>query len=355
MRWRSGKTENRSSVESRYRGRGRSGDAMSNRLILHDPRSESDVSVVGRTQIGRATNLHWAVPERQTPGVHDTLELVIAVRTEESPSRVSRNHAAITQNHCGDFYLTDLNSLNGTTLNGTSIRPDTPTQLDEGDVIHLSGRVPLHVAEILPNTEQHHAVLVSGSGTDCEAIMRLSEMLRGGGFGSDTTVLRDPTRSELIATLQQLAMRTTSASRTIFAYTGPSLAGALDLRDGGVLFARELYESFCFRGRKALVLDCRDADSFVTSRHLRHLPSRTTVLHPRGPEGISEAYIEPTDVATQHSLLVQALTDAIADSSGSCRLAEVAHDLEIAVVRHRPANRGIQDNDITIVNLAHRW
>ena len=50
---------------------------------------------------------------------------------------VSNLHATIEYKH-GHFYLEDLRSTNGTTLNGRAIRENDPVRLKSGDKIHFA-------------------------------------------------------------------------------------------------------------------------------------------------------------------------------------------------------------------------
>lgn len=56
---------------------------------------------------------------------------------------VSRRHAAIHREEDG-YYITDLNSTNGTRINGRRLLPNTPCRLTSGDVLTL-GRLNLIV------------------------------------------------------------------------------------------------------------------------------------------------------------------------------------------------------------------
>ena len=48
---------------------------------------------------------------------------------------VSRQHAVIVRGETGDYYLKDLNSKNGTTVNRKKALPEEPVLLTEGDEI----------------------------------------------------------------------------------------------------------------------------------------------------------------------------------------------------------------------------
>ena len=50
---------------------------------------------------------------------------------------ISREHAKISWNGSG-YTITDLNSLNGTFLNGSMLRPEEPQPLNPGDRIGIS-------------------------------------------------------------------------------------------------------------------------------------------------------------------------------------------------------------------------
>lgn len=56
---------------------------------------------------------------------------------------VSRRHAVIHREEAG-YYITDLNSTNGTRINGRRLSPNMPFRLSSGDVIRL-GRLNLLV------------------------------------------------------------------------------------------------------------------------------------------------------------------------------------------------------------------
>lgn len=49
---------------------------------------------------------------------------------------VSRQHLSIEQSQ-GRYYITDLNSVNGTWLNGHPLKPHTPYEMQHGDELQL--------------------------------------------------------------------------------------------------------------------------------------------------------------------------------------------------------------------------
>ena len=69
---------------------------------------------------------------------------------------VSRRHARVTrENHHGafGFYLEDLDSANGTSLNGRWLQPHTPTLLQAGDVVEV-GEVTIIRVMAVPSEER---------------------------------------------------------------------------------------------------------------------------------------------------------------------------------------------------------
>ncbi len=261
---------------------------------------------MGPTQFGRASSLDWKVPERRVPAVFGSLELFIVL---EGRHTISRNHAGIVQGRSGDFFLYDLRSLNGTLYNDERLPPDTAQTLSIGDVIDPAGKMPLRVCEIRPNTEQHHAILVSsGLETGRSAIDELAKVLSHRGFDTDVMILHDPTISELTAAMHQLALRTTDLSRTIFAFVG--LASPDGLAIGRKrLSIKRLYRLLRVRGRKAVILDCPDGDSLVSGDHIAHLPPRTMVMYPTDGLRVSFSGIENTEPG--QVILETGLTDEL--------------------------------------------
>src|SRR5258708_4936871 len=65
---------------------------------------------------------------------------------------ISRRHAALRW-QSGVLCIVDLNSANGTVLNGLRLEPDIANRLSEGDTLHL-GHLPLkvHLNEMFTQT-----------------------------------------------------------------------------------------------------------------------------------------------------------------------------------------------------------
>jgi pSer/pThr/pTyr-binding forkhead associated (FHA) protein len=61
-------------------------------------------------------------------------------------SAASRRHLSIwKEDSDGQFYAQDLESSNGSTLNGRDMEPGAPTQLHNGDVIKIGTRYSIQV------------------------------------------------------------------------------------------------------------------------------------------------------------------------------------------------------------------
>jgi hypothetical protein len=94
---------------------------------------------------------------RNVIGRADQQPVDIDLQPQEPEERIwsSRQHAAITCDG-GSMVIEDLNTSNGTYLNGEIVRPDTKRPLKVGDVIQI-GEVQLKVLEPMePNARANH-------------------------------------------------------------------------------------------------------------------------------------------------------------------------------------------------------
>jgi sigma-B regulation protein RsbU (phosphoserine phosphatase) len=108
-------------------------------------------------------------------GRHETCDLVL-----DDPA-VSRRHARIERRTDG-FYLSDLHSLNGTTLNGRRVR--RAQRLDDGDLIHIHKFVLAFVSGGRDTSSEHSA------------------LLSGRMEGSASSAPHQPTNSEVLTSLR---------------------------------------------------------------------------------------------------------------------------------------------------------
>lgn len=67
----------------------------------------------------------------------------VCIGSDAGPDRVQVRHPAVTRQHAelsehgGDFWVTDLGSANGATLNGRRLPPHTPQRLIDGDILRI--------------------------------------------------------------------------------------------------------------------------------------------------------------------------------------------------------------------------
>ncbi len=97
-------------------------------LEMRTPLGVEERKIVAETIIGRADPLRAMIPDLAFP--HDTL--------------ISRRHLRIAPRH--DYYVAaDLNSRNGTRLNGVRLRPNVEMPLRPGDTIEIGESTFLRV------------------------------------------------------------------------------------------------------------------------------------------------------------------------------------------------------------------
>ena len=133
------------------------------------------------TQIGRGVTPEWAVKGREIPERFSDMDLLITILESR---KVSRNHVGIFRGKDGSgdedrFYVTDLNSKNGTSLNGRKLKKKEEAALSVGDKISLSGDLELKVAGIRNANQNHHALLVGNEGFNLVGVEPDLRMLAG--------------------------------------------------------------------------------------------------------------------------------------------------------------------------------
>ncbi len=202
--------------------------------------------------------------------------ITIADLPSENRERVSKNHCAIYRFPEGAFYLRDMLSRNGTTLNGRQIKQDRPYLLHRRDVFSLAGTVGFEVARIGDTDPVNHALLVGGIyGASVKNDIRLMEEELGSrGFKGNITTMTegDATPETVLAHLEQLRPKLTIDSHFVFYYTGhgfrnrprPGISpeGFLLLSQGGMT-PTQLYPALGnLPGKKAVIIDCCYAGMF---------------------------------------------------------------------------------------------
>ncbi len=77
------------------------------------------------------------IPMRRPVGRKELLEIGKSKKMKEYLNAVSRNHFKFDWDG-NDFYYTDLNSTNGTKINGMKIPPHQPQKLNQDDIVSIS-------------------------------------------------------------------------------------------------------------------------------------------------------------------------------------------------------------------------
>ena len=227
-------------------------------LILTQDNGQRFV-VGGPTQLGRSKledRNTWAVPSRARSDLFQDLEVLI--RIEECGS-ISRNHAGIYRRD-DQYFLLDLNSLNGTTINGVNINPDPDNQqlrqLHENDVISLAKRITFTVSF----SETTKYALLVGNGENHTGAMyttfsALQQQLRRRDFEVHYLLGDDASKQEIKSKLEEFRHLTVKDSQFFFAYHGHGSYHGLTAA-GQIINPRELYERIArLKGEKVIFID----------------------------------------------------------------------------------------------------
>jgi hypothetical protein len=244
--------------------------------------------IAGPAQLGRADDINWHATERQIPSIFSELEVAIEVK---GAATISRNHAAIypgnTDSDTG-FLLSDLNSMNGTFLNGENTNPERrkhdPRRLAEGDRVRFAHDLELVVEQIGARGADNYALLVAHDGGNLRGVMNdlnlLEEKLVRRGFAGNIFRLHngDAATENIMRRLEQIAYHTTPDSHMIFHYSGHADKTGLNLNTKQ-LSPAELYQKLAnIRGKKAVILDCCHAGTFIDEQNAARIPPQTLVL-----------------------------------------------------------------------------
>lgn len=273
------------------------------------PDSEEQVIMLdGITHLGRSNGVvdHKV---RDTPS--DLRDANVAVYIKDA--EVSRNHALIypPQNGtCG--VLEDLNSLNGTFLNGRRLDAGKKEHLTVGDNISLGNILfDYQLVEYAPassvfsasgDSQQHglnYALMVGCEGGNLHGVVndvkKLRRLFEERGFDGNIHELLngDATKANIMANLDKFRALTTNDSIFVFYFSGHGdYFGGLGLADGLILPGRigpgKLLEELSdFRGQKLLILDGCYTGAFAK----QNLPSRTAVIGTEGRayEGLAQS------------------------------------------------------------------
>ena len=257
-------------------------------VLLRQISPQRKIALSGPTQIGRYDSDQkdqWAVPEREQPSEFGQLELIITVARS---TKISRNHAAIIPNEEG-AYLLDLNSKNGTYLNGENInlerREPLPHDLAEGDIISIARELEFRVEYSVTN---NYALLV-GAGEDHDGaaqrdIDALGDILEQRGFLGNVKKLSksESTKQNIYQQLRDLQDQSTQYSHVIFYFHGHGSTNGLSV-GGQILNPKELYKKIGkIRGSKAVILDACNTGLFLNGHNIQKVPPDTLVMAASG-------------------------------------------------------------------------
>jgi len=241
----------------------------------------------GATQLGRLWSADmWAVENRKVPEIFEKEVKNGTAISFIDDGQVSRNHAGIFLDKNG-YHLCDLNSKNGTYLNGEKIEGNGKPLLWENDVIRI-GRVCL-VVKGTKNQADNYALLVGHDGGNLRGVSNdleeLTRALKQRGYGSRLGINRlyngEATKKNVLESLDELSCLTIPESHSLFYYSGHGDKNGLCL-GGRHISPRRLNKKLKnMRGKKAVILDCCNASIFIN----RYVPPETLVFAASSKDG----------------------------------------------------------------------
>lgn len=251
---------------------------MSKILSIMERGTGREVFIGKNAQIGRYNKVEWAT-ERTKPVEFDGLELVVQIDGPSS-EEISRNHCGIYSEGNNEFSIIDLNSLNGTQLNGQKLEGGKKYPLKPGSAITLSNRLTFDVLGYIDPDNNNYSLLIGHDGGNLKGVKNdldvIEEELSRRGFAGNIKRLHNgtATRTNILSYLQELVPLTTMDSHFVFQYSGHGSKDGLYLPNrallGGLFGAaecigpEELYSHLRnLRGKKALFLDCCNAGVFL--------------------------------------------------------------------------------------------
>ena len=243
---------------------------------------EGKIAISNSVQMGRSTQERWhrwAVQDREQPPEFAGLEAFLPI----DGMNVSRNHAAITQRE-GEYFLVDLNSLNGTYLNGQDVNPHRrnpqPFLLREGDCISLNGeKINLDVKF---TQFMNYALLVAGSGDHPTSpdnnIELIGQELTKRGYVVQTLTGEQATKQAVRDSIRELSNLTVPESHFFFSYYGHGNTLGIKL-NGQIMNPRELYKELQkVRAQTAVIIEACHSGIFVNAENADRIPEGVLVL-----------------------------------------------------------------------------
>lgn len=274
------------------------------KAALRDVISGTQIMLDGNTHLGRMNRVEHASERTLPEGALGHAKTAILI--EDAPG-ISRNHA-IVQYERGKWYITDLNSANGTYVNGKRIEQGTPKKIGNGDIIKIGEKEFLFISRgritdsifgmedgltaSVGIRKNNFALLVGNPGfphlkgvePDIKSMERLLNG-RAGFNGNITTLFRESAkRKAVLDTLKMYRRLATEDSLLVFYYSGHgSRKGELctyDWMTSG-LDPKSLYDALKeIRGEKLVLLDCCHSTKFLAG-----VPPRTLLICGEDYEG----------------------------------------------------------------------
>ncbi len=256
---------------------------MTKTIVLTDNSGKKFV-LSGPTQIGRYSESHkrdWAVAEREKPEIFKDLEAIITI----DDRFVSRNHAAIYKED-NRFYLLDLNSMNGSEVNGGEI--NTSHELTDGDIISFPAGNNFKVGF---SVSDDFALIVSAGedhpGAMENSLSALAREVRCRGYIPYSLKGIEATKQAVRDKIDEIKHLSVPESHILLYFHGHGGSNGIHL-GGQILNPRELYQKIKqVRGKKAVIIDCCKAGVFVDENNREKIPEGTLVLAASSPERIA--------------------------------------------------------------------
>src|SRR3989338_2651222 len=255
---------------------------MAKILILHQKGSNRNIAVSSSLQVGRLNPDHrhsWAVPEREQPPEFAGLEAFLYLSGD---GQISRNHLGIARDN-EDYYVLDLNSLNGTYLNGVNINPEKrnpqPKLLHQGDTIRLPGAVDL---EVKLTEFMNYALLIAADSDNPLAAQndaeQLAQELIQRKYAVHLLEGTNATKQAVRDKLDEISCLTVPESKFFLYFHGHGSCDGLKLGEQ-TLNPRELYKKLKnIRAPTAVVLEACHAGIFVEEENKDKIPEGVLVL-----------------------------------------------------------------------------
>ncbi len=271
---------------------------MANVLQLTRLGSDQVFNLTKNTEFGRGKfeEGRWQVEDRTIPDIFDSLEARIIV--EDNP-HVSRNHAGIIQAD-GQFWLHDLDTPNGTYVNGQKIASNQPRLLKHLDHLSLDhnprgkGDNRARMDFLVKLTQCDNYAILVGAGSDhigcSEAdVAQMSRYLGQRGYSVTSLVGRNANKARLNQELGRLKELAVTESSILFSFHGHG--GPHGFSIGGQVYSPEdLYKRLNrIRSEKiGVIIEACHSGVFLTDENKEKMGPGISVLTASGETQYAE-------------------------------------------------------------------